>query len=212
MRRVPLSQIKPELLEKDGKLAEAFCAGVWSGLGMSSLYIYLFHLKKNSVYIWLAGRVRRGLTSNFFFCLFPPPTGFAYQRRFLEKKYRNDPATADHLWDTRDLKASTYEVGTKITDHFEVVSKTPESIIVRCGDSPRVQDVRESDGLFEMSAVIRKDEGVAVLGLKSLFYNGLAQPDQTGTPGSGPMGTWIQWLHQQYDKVLMETALKNITQ
>lgn len=159
----------------------------------------------------MAGRVRRGLTRNFFSC-FPPPTGFAYQRRFLEKKYRNDPATADHLWDTRDLKASTYEVGTKITDHFEVVSKTPESIIVRCGDSPRVQDVRESDGLFEMSAVVRKDEGVAVLGLKSLFYNGLAQPDQTGTPGSGPMGTWIQWLHQQYDKVLMETALKNITQ
>lgn len=177
------------------------------------LYTYIYSiLKRNSVYIWLAGRVRRGLTSNFFFCLFPPPTGFAYQRRFLEKKYRNDPATADHLWDTRDLKASTYEVGTKITDHFEVVSKTPESIIVRCGDSPRVQDVRESDGLFEMSAVIRKDEGVAVLGLKSLFYNGLAQPDQTGTPGSGPMGTWIQWLHQQYDKVLMETALKNITQ
>lgn len=48
VRRVPLSQIKPELLEKDGKLAEAFCAGVWSGLGMSSLsiYIYFFFVKK----------------------------------------------------------------------------------------------------------------------------------------------------------------------
>lgn len=33
VRKVPLSQIKPQLLEKDGRLAEAFCAGVWGGLG-----------------------------------------------------------------------------------------------------------------------------------------------------------------------------------
>lgn len=35
IRRVPLSKIKPELLEgaEDGKLVEAFCQGVWSGLG-----------------------------------------------------------------------------------------------------------------------------------------------------------------------------------
>lgn len=41
VRNVPLSQIKPELLEKEGRLAEAFCAGVWSGLGASMLY-YIF--------------------------------------------------------------------------------------------------------------------------------------------------------------------------
>ena len=34
VRKVPLSQIKPQLLEKEGKLVEAFCAGVWGGLGM----------------------------------------------------------------------------------------------------------------------------------------------------------------------------------
>ena len=33
VKRVPLSQIKPEYLEKDGKLVEKFCAGVWGGLG-----------------------------------------------------------------------------------------------------------------------------------------------------------------------------------
>ena len=91
------------------------------------------------------------------------------------------------------------------------MSKTPNSIIVRCGDSPRLTDVRESDGLFEMSAEIKKDEGIAEFGLKSIFYNGLAQPDQTAKPGQGPMSNWIQWLHQQYDKVLMETALNNVT-
>lgn len=33
IRKVPLTKIRPELLEKEGKLVEAFCAGVWGGLG-----------------------------------------------------------------------------------------------------------------------------------------------------------------------------------
>lgn len=37
VRKVPLSKIKPQLLEKEGKLVEAFCAGVWGGLGLFSL-------------------------------------------------------------------------------------------------------------------------------------------------------------------------------
>jgi len=36
IKKVPLKDIKPQLLEKDGKLVEAFCAGVWGGLGMLS--------------------------------------------------------------------------------------------------------------------------------------------------------------------------------
>ena len=33
VRRVPLKNIKPQLLEKEGKLVEAFCGSVWGGLG-----------------------------------------------------------------------------------------------------------------------------------------------------------------------------------
>lgn len=33
VRTVPLGKIKPEYLEKEGKLVEKFCAGVWGGLG-----------------------------------------------------------------------------------------------------------------------------------------------------------------------------------
>lgn len=33
VRKIPLNRIKPQLLEKEGKLVEAFCAGVWGGLG-----------------------------------------------------------------------------------------------------------------------------------------------------------------------------------
>ncbi|KAK6441833.1 hypothetical protein LTR95_001942 [Oleoguttula sp. CCFEE 5521] len=163
IRRVPLASIKPELLEAEGKLAEAFCAGVWSGIG------------------------------------------FRYQRRFLEKKWRG-PKTADQLWDREVLAASSYDVGTKLVDHFEVVSKTPTSIIVRCGDSPTIMDVRESDGLFEMTAEIKEAEGVAEFGLKSVFYNGLK-----GFGGTDqPMPWHVQWLHQLYDKVLMESAVRTL--
>jgi hypothetical protein len=130
----------------------------------------------------------------------------AYQRRYLEKKYRSDPSTHDHLWDTKDLQSSSYEVGTKITDHFEVVAKTPTSVVVRCGDSPRHRDVRASDGLFECTAEVKDD--VAEFGLKSIFYNGLAQPDKDDC--KPPMSPWIQWLHAQYDKVLMETAVSRL--
>ena len=166
VRPVPLSKIKPELLEgaSNGKLAEAFCAGVWGGLG------------------------------------------YAYQRRYLEKKYRG-PETADQLWERRELQESKYEVGTKITDHFQVVAKTPSSIIVRCGDSPGKVDVRESDGLFEMMVDVNNDEGVAVFVLKSVFFNGLNGHKGTATP----MSHTIQRLHGLYAKLLIETAIRNVT-
>ena len=35
VRRVPLDKLRPELIEQEGKLVEAFCAGVWSGPGKS---------------------------------------------------------------------------------------------------------------------------------------------------------------------------------
>ncbi|THV79811.1 hypothetical protein D6D27_08899 [Aureobasidium pullulans] len=162
VRKVPLSQIKPDYLEKEGKLVEKFCAGVWGGLG------------------------------------------YAYQRQYLEKKYR-DADTESQLWDTKALQESEYPVGTQITDHFEVLTKTPESIIVRCGDSPRKMEVRPSDGLFEMRAEIKEAEGVAEFQLKSVFYQGL------GKATGKPMPPHIEFLHRQYTKLWMETAISNVT-
>ncbi|KAL4754418.1 hypothetical protein BDW72DRAFT_166821 [Aspergillus terricola var. indicus] len=161
IRRVPLSEINPSLLEKKGKLVEAFCAGVWSG--------------------W----------------------GYAYQRSYLSRKYEAAD-TASHLWTNEQLASSTYDVGTLITDHFEVVEKTNDRIVVRCGDSPRRQGVRASDGLFEISAVVKPEEGVAEFGLKSCFYQGLGKAEGT------PMPPHITWLHQQYTKLLAETALYKV--
>ncbi|KAG4411723.1 hypothetical protein IFR04_015134 [Cadophora malorum] len=162
IRKVPLSKIKPQLLEKEGKLVEAFCAGVWGGYG------------------------------------------YAYQRRFLEKKYRNSTTTAHQLWDTSSLLSSTYEPGTEITDHFVVVSKTPSAIVVRCGDSPLKTGVRDSDGLFEMGVEIKKDEGVAEFRLKSVFYKGLGKAD------AAPMPSHVEFAHRLYTKLWMETAVGNV--
>ncbi|KAF7854518.1 uncharacterized protein EAF02_011693 [Botrytis sinoallii] len=160
-RKVPLSKIKPHLLEKEGKLVEAFCAGVWGGLG------------------------------------------YSYQRSYLSKKYQNTTTTSHQLWEPSQLLSSTYEVGTQITDHFEVVSKTPTSIIVRCGDSPLVTGVRDSDGLFEMKASVDKNEGVAVFELKSVFFKG------TGKSTEKPMPAHVEFAHRLYTKLWMETAVEN---
>ena len=129
--------------------------------------------------------------------------GYAFQRAYLARKYQG-PETARHLWSRSELRSSSYDRGTILTDHFEVVEKTPDSIVFRCGDSPRVQDVRETDGLFEISAVVKPDEGVAEFGLKSCFFKGLGKTE------SEPMPEHIAWLHRQYSKLLLATAVPNV--
>ena len=130
--------------------------------------------------------------------------GYAYQRRYLERKYRG-PETSSQLWERKELAESSYPVGTQITDHFEVVSHTSDSIIVRCGDSPRIKDVRASDGLFEMKAEIKQDEGVAEFQLKSVFYQGL------GKAQGKPMPWHVELAHRWYAKLWMESAVSTIT-
>ena len=129
-------------------------------------------------------------------------TGFEIQRRYLQNKYR--AATPDQLWDRADLAASNYKVGTQITDHFEVVSHTPESVVVRCGDSPRVQQPRPSDGVFEMVALQHPELGEVEFQLKSVFFNSETASAQHGVP-------WhIEFAHRWYTKVLMESAVRSL--
>ncbi|CAG8974276.1 hypothetical protein HYALB_00010344 [Hymenoscyphus albidus] len=164
VKRVPLSSIQSHLLEKEGegKLVEAFCAGLWSGLG------------------------------------------YAHQRSYLSKKYQNTTTTAHQLWSREQLRNSTYEVGTQITDHFEVVSKNPSSIVVRCGGSPLIKEVRDSEGLFEIGVELKRDEGVAEFRLKSAFFQG------RGKAEGKPMPEHIEFLHRLYTKLWMETAVRNV--
>lgn len=182
VRRVPLTDINPVLLEKKGRLVEAFCAGVWSGWGIFSLSF--------------SPIICTGIAND-------ENEGYAAQRAYFARKYES-PETAKHLWSREDLRASNYSRGTLITDHFEVLDKSNERIVVRCGDSPRNRNVRPSDGLFEMSAVVKPDEGVAEFGLKSVFFQGLGKAE------SPPMPFHIVWLHKQYTKLWAETAIRNV--
>lgn len=126
----------------------------------------------------------------------------------MERKYRDGSRTAHQLWDQKELLDSTYEKGTEITDHFQVLEKTPTSILIRCGDSPlnSPDAARPSDGLFEITAETDMEKGFAEFKLKSIFYKGTPKVEST-TP---PMVGYKEWLHQQYAKLWMESAIRNV--
>ncbi|OAQ60338.1 FAD linked oxidase [Pochonia chlamydosporia 170] len=127
--------------------------------------------------------------------------GFEIQRRYLQWKYYG-PETNTQLWTKQQLSESKYEKGTCIVDHFEVVEKTPTAITVRCGDSPRNQALRGSDGLFIIGAVVDHTRGEVELTLKSLLFS--SQGKVLGV--KGPMPSWMEELHQWYARIWSETG------
>ncbi|KAK3313253.1 hypothetical protein B0H66DRAFT_389174 [Apodospora peruviana] len=132
--------------------------------------------------------------------------GYRFQRAYLARKYQG-PATTGQLWTTEQLSKSTYEPGTQLTDHFEVVEKTPTEIIIRCGDTPRSQGPRGSDGLFVISAALDRERGEAVLGLKSCFFTSERKVEGI----QGPMPGWMELLHRWYSRVWMTTGTWRVT-
>lgn len=89
-----------------------------------------------------------------------------------------------------------------MTDHFEVVDRTPTSVVIRCGDSPRKQGPRDSDGLFVISAKVDRDSGTAQLALTSCFFNS-AKPIKGD---AGPMPLWMEYLHRLYSRIWLVSA------
>lgn len=73
---------------------------------------------------------------------------FRVQRRYLDRKYRALPGREEHLWDVKELERDSYEVGTKIVDHFEVVEHTNDKVGLSYTPSQRAQfadrDVKRS--------------------------------------------------------------------
>ncbi|KAJ9617283.1 hypothetical protein H2200_001004 [Cladophialophora chaetospira] len=157
--------------------------------------------------------------------------GYTIQRLYLQNKYRNDTTTAHQLWTKQQLNTSDYAPSTQITDHFVVLSKSPTSILIRCGDSPLTSpdSPRASDGLFEMCAVANLDEGYAEFRLKSIFYVGdenWAGATTTGQSGEGagaggkevaekwenkgPMQGSMWYAHKLYTKLWMECGLSRV--
>lgn len=132
-------------------------------------------------------------------------TAFAVQRRYLDYKYRG-PETATQLWTGEQLAESAYDKGTVMTDHFEVVDRAPGAITIRCGDSPRKQGLRPSDGLFVISATVDKKRDEVELGLKSCLFS--SEGKVSGT--RGPMPPWMEELHQWYARMWSEAGSRRL--
>ncbi|KAL0256659.1 hypothetical protein SLS55_009055 [Diplodia seriata] len=129
--------------------------------------------------------------------------GFAYQRRFLEKKYRALDGRQEHLWDREELAKSDYKLGTKIADHFEVVERAPGKVAVRCGDSPLNAGPRPSDGIFSME--VNKDDKFATFHMKSFFFNSTPEGKVKGN-----LPWWFELAHREYAKLWMETSVRKL--
>lgn len=132
--------------------------------------------------------------------------GYEIQRRYLLRKWHS-PETAAQLWTREQLAAAPYDKGTHLTDHFEVLERTPTEVVIRCGDSPRHQAGRNSDGLFVIGAEVDRQNGVANFSLKSCFFNTARKIDGT----AGPMPQWMEILHQWYARIWMVSALSRVT-
>ncbi|TLD32711.1 hypothetical protein PspLS_01002 [Pyricularia sp. CBS 133598] len=134
---------------------------------------------------------------------------YEIQRRYLARKYHNaSTSTAHDLWSKEQLSASTYEPGTIITDHFQVLERTPTSITVRCGDSPRNQGPRDSDGLFTFSAVVDRERGEVELGLKSTLFPSSRKLE--GDEAKPPMPPWMEDLHTWYARFWMVSGYRRL--
>ena len=57
--------------------------------------------------------------------------GYRVQRKMHEWSSRTLPGRHDHLWDRDQLAKSNYDVGTRITDHFEVVDRADDKVGAR---------------------------------------------------------------------------------
>jgi len=137
--------------------------------------------------------------------------GFGIQREYLAYKYKNDTTTKHQLWTKKELLNDDYKEGAEITDHFKVLSRPDNhTILFRCGASPldHPDSARPGDGLFEMSAEAKFDQGYAEFRLKSVFYQGEGKAEKAPFDGD----PFMQWAHREYAKLWMENAVGNCKQ
>ncbi|OAP55812.1 hypothetical protein AYL99_09964 [Fonsecaea erecta] len=171
VRRYPLSQIRPELVEDARRggtaMIESFNQGIWGGFG------------------------------------------YAFQRWYLRQRYGALPETQSQLWTKQSLLQSKYDTGTAFTDHLVVLNKTPQSIILRGGQSPRNQPEtpRDMDGLLEIQAVPDFDNGYVDFKFKSVFFAGTGFD---ASSGAKVVPDPLVWAHKQYTKLLVESGLRRV--
>ncbi|KAK8201699.1 hypothetical protein IWZ01DRAFT_443244 [Phyllosticta capitalensis] len=129
--------------------------------------------------------------------------GFEIQRRIMQRAFRKLEGRETDLWEKSDLEKSAYKLGERIADHFEVVDRAQDKVVVRCGDSPRKQGPRNSDGIFSIE--VAKDGNDAVFTMKSFFFDSTEEGAKAAPPSKA-----FDWLHREYAKLWMETSVRKL--
>ncbi|KAI1770117.1 hypothetical protein F4818DRAFT_446570 [Hypoxylon cercidicola] len=163
-KRLPLSQIRPELRDNEEALATEFCRGAWSG--------------------------------------------YAYApQRIIMMLVNRGPKTRDQLFRRQQLAFSKYELGTRFSDHFEVVERTRNSVTVRAGGSPLEPGPRELDGLLVVSAKVDKETGTVDVGLKTAFFNSVERVQDDTKPANFA----AELLHRFYARAMVDSGIRRLT-
>ncbi|OHF02060.1 hypothetical protein CORC01_02639 [Colletotrichum orchidophilum] len=179
-RTVPFDKLRPDLVEDalggGSKLVETYSAGVWGRYGDSCLH--------------LTSPKRRGTD------LMAP--GFNIQRKIMERARKNESNAGD-LWEKEELLKSTYQVA----DDFIVIEKSPNSILLRGGLSPRVapEGPREKDSIIALDAELDTQNRVVKFNLKSILVDGVSESKDV------PFSGTVVFLHQQYAKLLVTAGV-----
>ncbi|GKT50584.1 uncharacterized protein ColSpa_10765 [Colletotrichum spaethianum] len=119
------------------------------------------------------------------------------------EKARKNESNATDLWEKEQLLKSTYQVGTIFADDFIVVDKSPNSLMLRGGLSPRVspEGPREMDTFITLTTELDPQTRVARFNLKSMVLDGVSE-------GKGvPLGGVEIFMHQQYAKLLLTAGV-----
>ncbi|KAI1139107.1 hypothetical protein F5Y05DRAFT_339036 [Hypoxylon sp. FL0543] len=134
--------------------------------------------------------------------------GYAYTpQRLLMKLANKGPKTENQLFDRDQLASSEYKLGTRFSDHFEVIERTRNSIMVRAGGSPLEPGPRELDGLFIIGAKVDKEAGTVEVGLKTAFFNS----EEPIPDGKKPAPFVAELLHRFYARAMVDSGARRLT-
>ncbi|KAI2606751.1 hypothetical protein GGR54DRAFT_643983 [Hypoxylon sp. NC1633] len=134
--------------------------------------------------------------------------GYAYApQRIIMMLANKGPRTEGQLFGRQQLASSNYELGTRFSDHFEVVERTSNSITVRSGGSPSEPGPREMDGLCVVSAKVDKATSTVDVSLKSSFFNSkVPDPD-----GKKLLPFLVELLHRYYARAMVDSGARYLT-
>ncbi|KAF1996294.1 hypothetical protein P154DRAFT_609175 [Amniculicola lignicola CBS 123094] len=129
--------------------------------------------------------------------------GFAIQRRLENLKTKNKDSKGD-LWTAEQLLGSEYNVGEVITDHFTIIEKTNDTILLR-GMPVRPQCAGYCgylDSIGELNVRLNEEEECVEFRFKKILFSGAEGPKD-----KPPFPAAITMLHYQYMKLLVESGV-----